>query len=110
LLHLADENATVTLGARLAAVLGVGDTVLLRGPLGAGKSTLARAIIRGILGDTEADIPSPSYTLVNVYGVHDDAVRPVEVWHADLYRLASADEAYELGLDEAFATALVLVE
>lgn len=107
-LHLADETATARLGAALAGCLGPGDTVLLAGPLGAGKSALARAVIQALLGDPEAEVPSPSYTLVNVYETPRGAV-----WHADLYRLGGgADEIEETGLAEAMAAgrALVLVE
>jgi tRNA threonylcarbamoyl adenosine modification protein YjeE len=105
-LHLTDERRTARLGAALAHVLEPGDTVLLSGPLGAGKSALARAVIGALLGNPGAEIPSPSYTLVNVY---ETALGPV--WHADLYRLSGeAEEMEELGLDEAFGTALVLVE
>jgi tRNA threonylcarbamoyladenosine biosynthesis protein TsaE len=105
-LHLADERQTERLGAALARLLGPGDTVLLRGELGAGKSALARAVIGAALGDAGADIPSPSYTLVNIY---ETAHGPV--WHADLYRLTGAAvELEELGLDDAMGAALVLVE
>lgn len=106
-LHLADEAATARLGAVLAECLKPGDTVLLAGPLGAGKSALARAVITALAGDAGAEVPSPSYTLVNVYQTQRGAV-----WHADLYRLhGSADELEELGLAEAMAGgALVLVE
>jgi tRNA threonylcarbamoyl adenosine modification protein YjeE len=104
-LDLPDEAATRTLGAALAAVLHAGDPVLLSGPLGAGKSALARAVIRGLLDLPEAEVPSPSYTLVNVH-----AGPRGEIWHADLYRLSEAGEALELGLEEAFAMAVVLVE
>jgi tRNA threonylcarbamoyladenosine biosynthesis protein TsaE len=105
-LHLADEPETARLGAALAGALRPGDTVLLSGPLGAGKSALARAVIATLLGDPAAEIPSPSYTLVNVYDTDRGAV-----WHADLYRLSgAAEELEELGLDEALGAALVLVE
>ena len=107
-LHLPDEAATARLGAALAGCLAPGDTVLLRGPLGAGKSALARAVIAALIGDLEAEIPSPSYTLVNVY---ETPAGPV--WHADLYRLGGgAEEVEELGLAEAMSegAALVLVE
>ncbi len=105
-LHLADEQRTARLGAALARLLEPGDTVLLRGDLGAGKSALARAVIGGALGDAGAEIPSPSYTLVNIY---QTAHGPV--WHADLYRLTGAAvELEELGLDDAMGAALVLVE
>lgn len=105
-IHLADERQTARLGAALAPLLAPGDTVLLRGALGAGKSALARAVIGTALGDTGAEIPSPSYTLINIYRT---AHGPV--WHADLYRLTgAAGELEELGLAEATGTALVLVE
>jgi tRNA threonylcarbamoyladenosine biosynthesis protein TsaE len=80
--------------------------VLLRGGLGAGKSALARAVIGAELGDPRAEIPSPSYTLVNIY---ETARGPI--WHVDLYRLSGeAEELEELGLEEAIGEALVLVE
>ena len=96
-LHLADEAATARFGAALARRLRPGDTALLSGPLGAGKSALARAVIAALLGEPEAEIPSPSYTLVNVYETPRG-----QVWHADLYRLGGdAEEIEELGLPEA---------
>ena len=103
-LFLADEDATAALGERLAELLRAGDTVLLEGPIGAGKSHLARALIRARLGRME-DVPSPSFTLVQTYDADG-----VEIWHADLYRLSHPDEVLELGLDDAFATAICLVE
>lgn len=102
---LADEMATVTAGARLAAALAPGDAVMLSGGLGAGKSALARAVVRALLGDPDAEVPSPSYTLVNVYETPRG-----EVWHADLYRLADTSETAELGLEDAFDAAIVLLE
>lgn len=103
-LSLPDPAATERLGAALAAALAPGDVVLLSGPLGAGKSALARAVIAARIGAVDAHIPSPSYTLVNVY---DAPGGPI--WHADLYRLAGDDLA-ELGLEEAYDDALVLIE
>lgn len=102
-IHLADEAATERLGAWLAAHLVAGDCLLLEGPIGAGKSHLARALIRARLGRDE-DVPSPSFTLVQTYSAD------VEIWHADLYRLTHPDELHELGLDEAFDTAITLIE
>lgn len=106
ILHVPDEAAADALGAALGGALVPGDTVLLSGPLGAGKSALARAAIRRMLNDPGAEVPSPSYTLVNVY---DSSLGPV--WHVDLYRLGGgADEMAELGLDEALGHAVVLIE
>lgn len=100
---LPDDAATDRAGAALGLALRPGDAVLLEGPLGAGKSALARAAIRARTGATE--VPSPTYTLVQTYDGADAVL-----WHADLYRLAGPDEAVELGLDEAFETAIALVE
>lgn len=102
-IHLADDAATADLGRRLAANLRPGDLVLLRGDLGAGKSALARAIIRTLLADAEAEVPSPSFALVQPY---QSAAGPV--LHADLYRLNGEAEIDELGLDQ--PDAIVLVE
>lgn len=110
LLRLDDEAATARLGSALARVLRPGDMVLLIGALGAGKSALARSVIGALLGDPDAEIPSPSYTLINIYETPGGPV-----WHADLYRLSGdASEIAELGLDEAMTAPangpLVLVE
>jgi tRNA threonylcarbamoyladenosine biosynthesis protein TsaE len=104
---LPDLAATDRLGGALGAALRPGDTVLLRGPLGAGKSALARAAILARLGadGRREDTPSPTYTLVQTYSAQD-----AEIWHADLYRLNDPAEALELGLGDAFATAVCLIE
>ncbi len=101
---LRGEAATGRLAAALAPRLGPGDTLLLEGPVGAGKSALARALIRARLGDARAEVPSPSFTLVQTYGPGE------EIWHADLHRLSGPAEVEELGLGEAMGRALVLVE
>ncbi|MFN3994121.1 MAG: tRNA (adenosine(37)-N6)-threonylcarbamoyltransferase complex ATPase subunit type 1 TsaE [Tabrizicola flagellatus] len=103
-LDLPDPTATEDLGRRLAVLARPGDVVLLEGAIGAGKSCLARAFIRARLGEVE-EVPSPTFTLVQVY---PDAEG--EIWHADLYRLTHPDEVWELGLDQAFETAICLVE
>jgi tRNA threonylcarbamoyladenosine biosynthesis protein TsaE len=101
---LPTEADTAALGARLAGLVRPGDCVLLEGPIGAGKSHLARALIRTRLGRME-EVPSPTFTLVQVYEAGG-----VEIWHADLYRLTHPDEVWELGLDDAFDRAISLVE
>lgn len=103
-LDLPDAGATEALGRKLAALARPGDVILLEGPIGAGKSCLARAFIRARLG-REEEVPSPTFTLVQVYEADE-----VEIWHADLYRLTHPDEVWELGLDDAFQSAICLVE
>ena len=100
------EADTLALAAALAATVPAGRLIALEGDLGAGKSTLARAFIRARLGDDEAEVPSPTFTLVQTYGCDDGT----EVWHADLYRLTDPEEAYELGLDEARDDGICLIE
>ena len=99
------EQQTVALARALASQAKAGDTLLLHGPVGAGKSVFSRAFIRAVLNDATAEIPSPSFTLVQTY------FGPAcEIWHADLYRLSSPDEVSELGLDDVFADVISLVE
>jgi len=102
--RLEDETATARLGAAIAAVLAPGEAVCLSGPLGAGKSTLARALVRALTGPDE-DVPSPTFTLVQFY----ECPR-LKVAHFDLYRLSSPDEAYEIGLDEALEDGAAVIE
>lgn len=97
------EAATQELGTRLALGLKVGDCVALYGDLGAGKTTLARAVLR-TLGVTEA-VPSPTFTLVQTYETPKFSIR-----HFDLYRLEAPEELFELGLDDALAEGVALVE
>ncbi len=101
--RLLDGAATEALGARIAAGLDVGDAVALEGDLGAGKTTLARAILRA-LGVTE-EVPSPTFTLVQEYETPRLTVR-----HYDLYRIANAREMGELGLDDALDEGAALIE
>ena len=107
-LDLRDPAATDRLGAALAARLAAGDTVLLAGPIGAGKSHLARALIQAAArraGLPAPEVPSPTYTLVQSYDAGG-----LEIVHADLYRLGDSSELAELGLAEAFGRDLCLVE
>lgn len=103
-LNVADESGTAAFAARLAGVLKPGDIVALDGTLGAGKTALARALINALPGDRE-DVPSPTFTLVQTYERGG-----LEIWHFDLYRLEDPDEAFELGIEDAFADAVSLIE
>jgi tRNA threonylcarbamoyladenosine biosynthesis protein TsaE len=95
---------TAAVGARLAAKAKIGDVIFLRGGLGAGKTTLARGLIAAWTGSDE-EAPSPTYTLVQTY---EGPRGPL--WHIDLYRLDNPDDTLELGLEEAFETAVVVIE
>jgi tRNA threonylcarbamoyladenosine biosynthesis protein TsaE len=102
-IFLADADATTALGRALAPQLAVGEAVLLYGPLGMGKSTLARGLIRALAGPEE-DVPSPTFTLVQFY----ETDPPVA--HFDLYRLTRPEEAFEIGLDDALDVGCALIE
>ncbi len=104
---LTSADQTADLARRLRSGFSAGDVVLLSGPIGAGKSCFARALIQGLQADFGAveDVPSPTFTLVQTYRAGDQ-----EIWHSDLYRLTSTDEVAELGLFDAFEVALCLVE
>lgn len=104
-LILADLAATQALAARLAGLARPGDAVLLEGPLGAGKSALARAFLRSATGDPELEVPSPTFTLVQSYDLPGGRA----AHHFDLYRLAGPAGLAELGWDEA-REGIVLVE
>lgn len=101
---LPDDTATTDLGRRLAAALRPGDLVLLSGGLGAGKTALARAVVRALAGDESLEVPSPSFALVQPYQAGD-----FPILHADLYRLVAEHEIDELGLFDR-ADGIVLVE
>ncbi|WP_439273005.1 tRNA (adenosine(37)-N6)-threonylcarbamoyltransferase complex ATPase subunit type 1 TsaE [Pseudochrobactrum sp. HB0163] len=104
-LVLENEAAMIRFAEDIALALGKGDLVTLNGDLGAGKSTLARAMIRTIANDDSYEVPSPTFTLVQSY----PELR-LPVTHADLYRLCAPEELDELGLDEALEQGAVLVE
>lgn len=101
---LKDEAETSKLGASLAHALRPGEAICLSGPLGAGKSTLARALIRA-LTTPEEEVPSPTFTLVQFY-----EGAGLKVAHFDLYRLSGPDEAHEIGLDEALEDGAAVIE
>jgi tRNA threonylcarbamoyl adenosine modification protein YjeE len=105
---LDSPEATDRLAEKLASRLSAGDVLLLEGDIGAGKTRFARALISARLsaeGAPQEEIPSPTFTLVQAYEAGQLAI-----WHADLYRLTSGSEVVELGLDQAFESALCLVE
>jgi tRNA threonylcarbamoyladenosine biosynthesis protein TsaE len=102
--RLEDEAATARLGAAVAKALEAGEAVCLWGPLGAGKTTLARGLIRA-LADPAEEVPSPTFTLVQFY----DGGR-LRLAHFDLYRIGRPDEAHEIGLDEALDDGAALIE
>ena len=107
-IFLADDADTASLGETLARHLIPGDTVLLEGQIGAGKSHLARAAIKHLArlrGLPEPEVPSPTFTLIQTYDLGSTTV-----WHADLYRLGDASELIELGFDDALQQDIVLVE
>ena len=100
---LPDEAATAGLAARLAALARPGDVIALQGELGIGKTSLARAFLRA-RGHT-GEVPSPTFTLVQVYELADGAI-----WHFDGYRLRDPEEAWELGIEDAFHDGISLIE
>lgn len=104
-MSLPDERATDQLGATLAARLRVGDVVGLKGELGAGKTTLARAILRAAAADAQLIVPSPTFTLVEIYETPRGTF-----WHFDLYRLETPEQVFELGWEEALAEGISIIE
>jgi len=104
IIDLRDEAATARLAEMLSRVVRIGDVIALHGDLGSGKTAFARAFIRA-LGDPEEEVPSPTFTLVQIY---DLSVGPV--FHFDFYRLNRAEETYELGIEDAFHEGVSLIE
>ncbi len=100
---LVDERATAQFGAALARSVQRGDVIALSGELGAGKTSLARALLQS-LGHS-GEVPSPSFAIVQPY----EELEP-PVWHVDLYRIEEADEIVELGLDAAADEGVLLIE
>ncbi len=96
-IDLADAAATEALGRRLAPLVVAGDVMLLDGVLGAGKTTLVRALLRAACGDPALEVPSPTYTLVQSY----EAPGGLMLHHFDLWRLAGPEGLTELGFEDA---------
>src|SRR6516164_3869418 len=101
--ELPDEAATAAFAARISALAATRDIIALKGDLGSGKTTFARGFIRA-RGGTE-EVPSPTFTLVQIYELGSAVV-----WHFDLYRLKSPEEAWELGIEDAFSEGISLIE
>ena len=101
-MNLPDEAATAHAGAMLSGVARPGDVITLSGPLGVGKTALARGFLSAL--GHQGEVPSPSFAIVQPY----EELSPA-VWHVDLYRIEDASEIDELGLDSA-ADAILLVE
>ena len=102
-IELPDEAATAALAARIAALAQRSDVIALKGELGAGKTSFARAFIRA-RGGLEP-VPSPTFTLVQVYELGAGAI-----WHIDGYRLRHPEEAWELAIEDAFTDGISLIE
>lgn len=98
------SDETALLARKVAVLLHPSDVILLRGDLGTGKSTFARALIQALCGE-DTEVPSPTFTLVQVY-----ETAHFLLWHFDLYRLKSPEEIYELGVEEAYAGGVSLIE
>lgn len=102
---LSDAGATEAIGRSLAAAIRPGDVIALSGDLGAGKTTLARGLLAGL--GLHGEAPSPSFPIVIAYAPPELGI---PLWHVDLYRLETAEEVEELGLDDARADAALLIE
>ncbi len=105
IVRLEDEKATEAFGARLAPHLRPGDAVALFGTLGAGKTTLARGIVRGLGHD--GDVASPTFPIVIVY---EPPLVRIPLWHVDLYRIEDVGELDELGIEDARGDAALVIE
>lgn len=107
-IELSDTEATGRFAAALAAAAARGDVFALDGDLGSGKTAFARAFIHALAaraGEDPGEVPSPTFTLVQTY-----ALAAGTVYHFDLYRLVDPDEATELGMEDAFADGIALIE
>jgi len=106
LIELPSLAATEAMAASVATLARTGDVILLEGELGAGKSAFARAFLRAATDDPTLEVPSPTFTLVETYA----APGKLPIWHFDLYRLTAPEQAFELGIEEAWTDAVSLIE
>ena len=102
---VSDQNGTEALAAKLATIAKAGDVILMHGTLGMGKSAFCRAFIRAVAENPHEEVPSPTFTLVQIYELDR-----VPVWHFDLYRLSDPEEVHELDIEDAFSDAVSLIE
>ncbi|WP_339777309.1 tRNA (adenosine(37)-N6)-threonylcarbamoyltransferase complex ATPase subunit type 1 TsaE [uncultured Thalassospira sp.] len=105
IVDIKNQAGTEKLAARLAAIAQAGDVILMHGTLGMGKSAFCRAYIRALADNPNEEVPSPTFTLVQVY-----ELEPLPVWHFDLYRLSDPEEVHELDIEDAFNEAVSLIE
>jgi len=105
MIRLADAAATEAYGERLAPLLRAGDVIALHGSLGAGKTTFARGLLRGL--GYRGDVSSPTFPIVQAYAPPDTII---PLWHVDLYRIEDTSELDEIGLDEALEEAALVIE
>lgn len=111
-LFLSSEAATAVLATRLASLTRQGDILALWGQLGAGKTVFARAFIEARAG-VAIEVPSPTFTLVQVYeweAIGCVTNNPADIFHFDLFRLEAAEDVFELGIEDAFASGISLIE
>ena len=101
---LQSPEEMAVIAAHMASLLRLHDVILLKGDLGTGKSTFARALIQALCGKN-TEVPSPTFTLVQTY-----ETSLFTLWHFDLYRLKHAEEIYELGVEEAYESGVSLIE
>jgi tRNA threonylcarbamoyladenosine biosynthesis protein TsaE len=104
IIHSRSPKETETFAQQVSKKLQPQDIVLLKGDLGAGKSTFARALIQSLCGK-DTDVPSPTFTLVQTYETH-----AFTLWHFDLYRIQHPEEIRELGIEEAYRSGVSLIE
>jgi tRNA threonylcarbamoyladenosine biosynthesis protein TsaE len=104
-----NEEQTVFFAKCLAEICDIGDVILLNGTLGMGKSVFARGFIKHLCGEDE-NVPSPTFTLVQLYDFEHKTDGLTSIWHFDLYRIKQSEEVLSLGIDDAFAEGVSLIE